>query len=102
MSLHNGSSQMAHNLDRFSFDSDFEDVAIAAAHLQVTTQVVRKYLDWYGEEPVTVVRKTGMASMPAYEAEIRWQVLGEKVRIIRQMELPFPASHQYAYERRGW
>jgi hypothetical protein len=43
-----------------------------------------------------------MKSMPAYEAEIRWQVLGEKFRILHQMELAFPASNQYAYELRGW
>ena len=102
MSMHNGSSNMAHNLDRFSFDSDFEDVAIAAARLKVTIHTVRMYMDWYGEEPVTVISKCGMQSMPAYEAEIRWQQLGEKVRIICQLELPFPATNQYAYERRGW
>ena len=102
MALHNGSSQMAHNLDRFSFDSKYEQVAADAARLNVSTQTVRMYLDWYGEQPVTVIGKCGMQSMPAYEAEIRWQQLGEKVRVLRQLELTFPATHQYAYERRGW
>jgi hypothetical protein len=46
--------------------------------------------------------KTGMTSMPAYEAEIRWQVLGEKVARYQQLELAFPATNHYAYERRGW
>ena len=36
--------------------------------------------------------------MPAFEAEIRWQQLGEKVRVLRQMELGFPAGSHYAYE----
>ena len=102
MSLHNGSSNMAHNLDRFSFDSKFEQIAADAARLQTTPATICKYLDWYGEQPVTVVNKRGMKSMPAYEAEIRWQVLGEKFRILRQMELALPVSNQYAYEQRGW
>jgi hypothetical protein len=93
---------MAHNLDRFSFDNKFEQIAADAARLQVMPDTVRMYLDWYGEEPVTVVSKCGMKSMPAYEAEIRWQQLGEKVRIIQQLALPFPASNHYTYERRGW
>lgn len=102
MSLHNGSSSMAHNLDRFSFDNKFEQIAADAARLQTTPATVRMYLDWYGEEPVTVVSKRGMKSMPAYEAEIRWQVLCEKIRILYQMELTFPTSNQYVYELRGW
>ena len=56
----------------------------------------------YSTEPVTVISKCGMQSMPAFEAEIRWQQLGEKVRVLRQLELSFPATNQYAYERRGW
>jgi hypothetical protein len=67
----------------------------------VTADAV-KFLDWYGEQPVTVVNKPGMKSMPAYEAEIRWQVLGEKFRILRQMELTLPVGNQYVYEQRGW
>ena len=77
-------------------------IAADAARLQTSPTTVRKYLDWYGEQPVTVVNKRGMKSMPAYEAEIRWQVLGEKFRILRQMELALPVSNQYAYEQRGW
>ena len=60
MSLHNGSSRMAHNLDRFSFDTTFEDIAGEAARLDVGTDTVRMYLDWYGDQPVTVVGKAGM------------------------------------------
>jgi hypothetical protein len=93
---------MAHNLDRFSFDNKFEQVAADAARLNVSAHTIRMYLDWYGEQPVTVISKCGMQSMPAFEAEIRWQQLGEKVRVLRQMELSFPATNQYAYERRGW
>ncbi len=102
MAMHNGSSSMAHNLDRFSFDSKFEQIAADAARLNVSTRTVRIYLDWYGEQQVTVISQCGMQSMPAYEAEIRWQQLGEKVRVLRQMGLTFPATNQYAYERRGW
>jgi hypothetical protein len=102
MSLHNGSSQMAHNLDRFSCNSKFEQIAADALRLNVPARTVRMYLSWYGEQPVTVVSKCGMQSMPAFEAEIRWQQLGEKVRILRQLELSFPATHQYAYDGRGW
>ena len=102
MAMHNGSSSMAHNLDRFSFDSKHEQIAADAARLNVSARTVRMYLDWYGDQAVTVVTRCGMQSMPAFEAEIRWQQLGEKVRVLRQMELSFPASHQYSYERRGW
>ena len=102
MALHNGSSSMAHNLDRFSFDSKHEQIAADAARLNVSTRTVRMYLDWYGDQLVTVVTRRGMQSMPAFEAEIRWQQLGEKVRVLRQMELGFPAGSHYTYERRGW
>jgi hypothetical protein len=102
MAMHNGSSSMAHNLDRFSFDSKHEQIAADAARLNVSARTVRMYLDWYGEQPVTVISKRGTQSMPAFEAQIRWQQLGEKVRVLRQMELSFPAGNQYAYERRGW
>ncbi len=103
MSLHNGSSQMAHNLDRFAFNSDFEDITAEAARLKVTVSTLRMYREWYGDQPVTVITKAGMTSMPAYEAEIRWQVLGEKVTRFHQLELPFPVTaNHYVYERRGW
>jgi hypothetical protein len=103
MSLHNGSSRMAHNLDRFSFDTAFEDIAGEAARLDVGADTVRMYLDWYGDQPVTVVGKAGMTSMPAFEAEIRAQVHGERIRRYRQLELAIPVSqNHYAYEVRGW
>jgi hypothetical protein len=103
MSLHNGSSRMAHNLDRFAFNSDFEDIAGEAARLNVSAQTIRMYWDWYGAEEVAVMTRAGMKSMPAYEYEIRWQIHGEKVERYRQLELAFPApTNHYAYERRGW
>ena len=93
---------MAHNLDRFSFSSDFEDVAGDAARLGVTPRTVRLYRDWYGEQPVTVVTKAGMQALPAYEAELRCQVLGERLTRARQLELALPvAANHYDYERRG-
>jgi hypothetical protein len=80
MSLHTGSSIMAHNLDRFSYQAEFEDIAGEAARLDVSADTVRMYLDWYGSQLVTVKGRTGVNSMPAYEAEIRWQVLGERIK----------------------
>ncbi len=73
MSLHNGSRQMAHNLDRFSFNNDFEDIVGEAGRLNVPIDTLRLYLDWYGQEPVTVIIRRGKAIMPAFEAEIRWR-----------------------------
>ena len=87
MALHSGSSQMAHNLDRFSFSSDFELVAGDAARLGVTPRTVRMYRDWYGEQPVTVVTKAGMQALPAYEAELRRQVLGDR-RLAERLTQP--------------
>ena len=102
MTWHNGSSRMAHNLDRFSH-SDFEAVAVAAARFNLDTDTVHMYLDWYGDQPVTVVGKAGMKSMPAFEAEIRAQIHGERIRRYRQLALaiPVPQNH-YTYEVRGW
>jgi hypothetical protein len=48
MCLHSGSSAMAHNLDRFSFQAEFEDIAGEAARLNVDTDTLRCYMDWYG------------------------------------------------------
>jgi hypothetical protein len=93
---------MAHNLDRFSTSSRHEQIAADAARLNAPAPTVRMYLDWYGDQVVTVVTRCGMETMPAFEAEIRWQQLGEKVRVLRQMELGFPAGSHYVYERRGW
>jgi hypothetical protein len=83
MFLHAGSSAMAHNLDRFSFCADFEDIAGEAARLNVPIDTLRRYLDWYGEEPVNVITRSEKTTMPAFEAEVRWQVLGERIRIIQ-------------------
>jgi hypothetical protein len=80
MSLHAGSSALAHNLDRFSFQAEFEDIAGEAARLNVPIDTLRTYLDWYGDGPTAVSVKGRVTQMPAYEAEIRWQVLGERVR----------------------
>jgi hypothetical protein len=82
MSLHTGSSTLAHHLDRFALRVDFEDIAGEAARLGVSADTLRCYLDWYGEEPVTVTARNRLTTMPAYEAELRWQVLGEKIRRI--------------------
>ena len=88
MSLHTGSSAMAHNLDRSSFRADFEDVAGEAARLNVPIDTLRCYLDWYGKEQVTVIIRRGKATMPAFEAEVRWQFLGERIRIIQRTDIP--------------
>jgi hypothetical protein len=91
MSLHRGSAQIAHNLDRFGF-SNFELIAGEAARLGVSAEAVRDYLDLYGDE-VLPVRQVRMVSftprrysvtqieMPAYEARIRQDVLGERLAI---------------------
>jgi hypothetical protein len=103
MSFHNGSSHMAHNLDRFGINSDFEDVAGEAVRLNVSPHTVRMYVDWYGAEPVTVTTRAGLTSMPAYELYLRRDELGERVRRWQQLELAFPAPrNHYAYELRGW
>ena len=101
MHLHNGSRQWAHNLDRFGFAPTFEDLAVESARLNVETATVRLYIDWYGEEPVTVLSRGGAASMPAYEAEIRAQVHGERLVRVEQAALPFTADH-YSRDLRGW
>ena len=85
MSLHTGSSSLAHNLDRFDFRSDFELVAAEAARLNVVSETVRFYRDRYGDETVSVIIK-GLASyMPAYEFQIRRWILGERIRLISQV-----------------
>jgi hypothetical protein len=80
MSLHAGSSALAHNLDRFSFRAEFEDIAGEAARLNVPIDTLRIYLDWYGDDPTAVSVRGRITWMPAYEAELRWQELGERVR----------------------
>jgi hypothetical protein len=93
MSLHTGSRKLAHNLDRFSF-YDFETVAGEAARLGVSAEVVEMYMDWYGDSALTV-RRVRMVrftprryavktiSLPAYEAHLRQEMLGECL-VIRQ------------------
>jgi hypothetical protein len=85
MSLHSGSSALAHNLDRFDFRSDFELVAAEAARLQVGPGTVRLYRDWYGNALMNVAIKRSVYRMPAYEARIRSQILGEPIRFIDQV-----------------
>ncbi len=95
MTLHNGSTRMAHHLDRFSTHADFEDVTAEAARLDVLPSTVRMYRDWYGEAPVTVTGQGGLSAMPAYEYEIRRQVHGHALRALRQLGLPFGNSRNH-------
>ena len=48
-------------------------------------EVIRSYRDWYGDEPVIVKTKGLVSRMPAYEAEVRWQMLGERIRFVEQV-----------------
>jgi hypothetical protein len=80
MSLHSGSSALAHNLDRFDFRADFELVAASAARLNVETQIVRMYCDWYGKQSILVTIYGQEVRIPAFEAHIRWQILGHPIR----------------------
>jgi len=84
MSLHSGSSTLAHNLDRFDIRADFELVAAEALRLKVEPETIRRYRDLYGDEPVVVRVKGLVSQMPAYEAEIRFQLLGEQIAWLRQ------------------
>ncbi len=79
MSLHGGSSALAHNLDRFDFRADFELVAAEAARLQVEPGTVRFYRDRYGDETVTIILRGLISRMPVYEFQIRRWILGEQV-----------------------
>jgi hypothetical protein len=85
MSLHSGSSALAHNLDRFDIRADFELVAAEAARLQVEPGTVQLYRDWYGHTPMSVNVKGLALRMPAYEARIRSQILGEPIRFLDQV-----------------
>ncbi len=85
MSLHSGSAAMAHNLDRFDFRSDFELVAAEALRLAVDPETIRRYRDLYGDEPVVVKVGRLLSQMPTFEAEVRWQVLGEHIGFIKQV-----------------
>ncbi len=85
MSLHSGSSALAHNLDRFDIRADFELVAAEAARLRVEPGTVRLYREWYGNVLMNVSVKGLASRMPAYEARIRSQILGEKIWFIDQV-----------------
>ena len=84
MSLHTGSSTLAHNLDRFDSRSDFELAAAEAARLNVVPETVRFYRDRYGDETVSVIAKGLASRVPAYEFQIRRWILGEPIRLISQ------------------
>jgi hypothetical protein len=85
MSFHSGSSMLAHNLDRFDIRADFELVAAEALRLNVEPETIRRYRDLYGDEPVVVRVKGLVSQMPAYEAEVRWQVWDEPIRFTKQV-----------------
>ena len=85
MSLHTGSSALAHNLDRFDFRSDFELVAAEAARLNVAPDTIRFYRDRYGEESVIVTSKGLASRIPTYEFHIRRWMLGERICLIQQV-----------------
>ena len=91
MTLHQGSAQMAHNLDRLSA-RDFETIAGEAARLGVSARAVEMYMDLFGEDtlPVRQVRlirwsprryTVTTSELPAYEAHIRQDLLGERLII---------------------
>ena len=85
MSLHTGSSTLAHNLDRFDFRSDFELVATEAARLDVAPGTIRFYRDRYGDKPITVTAKGLASQMPIYEFQIRRWILGERIHLVQQV-----------------
>ena len=84
MSLHNGSSVLAHNLDRFDFCSDFELVAAEAARLNVAPETIRFYRDRYGDGPASVTIRGLVSRMPVYEFQIRRWILGERIHLVQQ------------------
>ena len=85
MSLHTGSSMLAHNLDRFDFRSDFELAAAEAARLNVEPETVRFYHDRYGDIPTVVTVKKQRSRVPAYEYHIRRWILGESIQLVCQV-----------------
>lgn len=85
MSLHTGSSMLAHNLDRFDFRADFELAAAEAARLNVAPETVRFYRDRYGDIPMVVTVKKQIYRLPAYEYHIRRWILGESIRLVSQV-----------------
>ena len=85
MSLHTGSSALAHSLDRFDSRADFELVAAEAARLNVAPETVRFYCDRYGDEPSIVITKGLASRVPAYEFQIRRWILGEQIHLVSQV-----------------
>jgi hypothetical protein len=85
MSLHTGSSTLAHNLDRFDLHADFELAAAEAARLNVTPETIRFYRDRYGDIPTVVRVKKQNSRVPAYEYHIRLWILGEPIRLVTQV-----------------
>ena len=79
MSLHTGSSIMAHQLNRFSARADFEDITGEAARLAVEPHTVRLYQRWYGDQPVLIRQRGTYYWIPAYEVSLRRDVFGEKL-----------------------
>lgn len=85
MSLHTGSSRMAHNLDRFDIRSDQELVAAEAARLNVAPETIRFYRERYSDEPVIITIKGLASQMPTYEFQIRRWILGERICLVQQV-----------------
>lgn len=102
MSLHGGSSTLAHNLDRFRLGSDFELGMGEAIRLNVLTETLALYREWYGDAKVSVIDGEGiLRTLPAYEVAIREQVHGECFIPVRQLMLDLPQPNHYERERVG-
>jgi hypothetical protein len=92
--LHTGSRRLAHQLDRFDpHQKDAEVILGTAAQLDLDREWVEKYLDLFGDEPVTVEytrllswtpRRVSRrrAQMPAFEAHLRQDLVGERLTIL--------------------
>lgn len=80
MSLHTGSADLAHALNRFSRSAgsgrDHEFIAGEALRLGVGADTVRRYLDCYGEGPVVARTRRGQVILPAYELYICRDITG--------------------------
>lgn len=94
MSLHSGSTQLAHALDRFSTSTrlDNETIRATAAILDIDYQWVERYLELFGDDDVKVERitlvnwsrrevKVQPLTMSAFEAHLRKDLLGENLKI---------------------
>lgn len=86
--FHSGSTDLAQQLNRFrravalDVRRDHELVVGEAARLGVQTPTLQQYLDWYGEEPVTIRQRGAITHVPAYEAALRRDVLGERLSLL--------------------